>query len=407
MTSPFPDFPLPVKVADLEIADSVPPLGGCEAYGSVQLLLRRRGRPLGWVSLRGGRATIPPAEIERAMHRRLRGWNGRAAIADALPSRPPAPRPPISVVVCTRERPDLLKRCLHALSRLEYPHFEIVVVDNAPTTGETERVAAAAGVRHVVEPCPGLDWARKRGLAAARYDIIAFTDDDTEVDPHWLTAIAEAFQDTEVGGVTGFVMPGALDTEAEVLFELCYGGMGKGMMPREWDPAAMSDFERIGAHHVGVGANMAFRRGLLEQLGGFDTALDVGTPSHGGGDLDIFHRALMAGAVVRYQPAAILRHYHRSEMAGLRRQHYDSGRAFGVYLLTILRRGDIPRRTTLWYSIRVWLSWLVGRVIRRFRRRELLPMPLLLAELWGAAHAPWAYLATQRSDRARRKTGQM
>lgn len=404
MTSPFPGLPLPIRVAQLEIADGVPPLEGCQGYGGIHLLLRRRGVPLGWVTLGGNRDTVPSAEIVVAMHQRLRGPNGRAVVIESLPSPDQAAFPPISVVICTRDRASQLERCLRAVSRLQYPAYEVVVVDNAPSSDATRGVAAAANVRYVVEERPGLDWARNRGLAAARHGIIAYTDDDTEVDPRWLASIATAFADPAVGAVTGLVIPAALSTEAEVLFELCYGGMGKGTIPVRWDPADMPAARRIGAHHLGAGANMAFRRGLLEQIGGFDTALDVGTPAHGGGDLDIFHRALMAGAVIQYQPSAIVSHHHRREVAALRRQHYDNGRAFGVYLLTIFGRGAIPRRTTAWYAMRIWLGWLVGRVVRRFMRRELLPMPLLLAELWGATHAPWAWLATYRNDRTLRRS---
>ncbi len=402
--SPFPDIPLPIRVAQLEIADGVAPLPDCRGYGGIRLLLRRHGVPLGWVTLGGNRDTVGPAEIEVVLHQRLRGPTLQAALLDAVPPSPPRRVPSISVVVCTRDRADQLQRCLGALSRLAFPAYEVIVVDNAPRTDATQQVVAAAGVRYVREDRPGLDWARNRGLAEARYGVVAYTDDDTEVDPQWLAGIAAGFADPSVGAVTGLVIPGALDTEAEVLFELCYGGMGKGTMPREWDPAVLSARQLIGTHHLGVGANMAFRRELLERLGGFDTALDVGTPSHGGGDLDILHRVLMAGAVIRYEPAAILGHHHRRELAALRRQHYDNGRAFGVYLLKIFARGAIPRHTTAWYALRVWLSWLVGRVYHRFRRRELLPMRLLLAELWGAMHAPWAFISTYRSDRAVRRS---
>lgn len=403
MPSPFPDLPLPLRVAQLDIAGGTPPLPGCRGYGGIRLLLRRQGVPFGWLTLGGNRDTVSPEEIELLVHQRLRGPVLRAALLDALPRAVPSRQPSISVVVCTRDRSEQLERCLSALSRLVFPSYEVVVVDNAPRTDATQRVAAAAGVRYVREDRPGLDWARNRGLAEARYGIVAYTDDDTEVDPQWLNGIAAGFADPAVGAVTGLVIPGALETEAEVLFELCYGGMGKGTMPQEWNPATLAGRELIGTHHLGVGANMAFRRELLQRLGGFDTALDVGTPAHGGGDLDMLHRTLMAGAVIRYEPAALLRHYHRRELGALRRQHYDNGRAFGVYLLKVFRRGAIPRRTTAWYALRTWLSWLVGRVYHRFRRRELLPMPLLLAELWGAAHAPWAYLATYRSDRAIRR----
>jgi len=401
MPSPFPELPLPIRVADLEIAGGVPDLPRCHGYGGVYLLLRRHGYPLGSVTLSVSEDRVHAGAIEAAMHRRLSRQNKSALLLDnhVVVSRD---TPGISIVVCTRDRPRSLERCLKSLARLEYPTYEVIVVDNASISEATRQLAHTAGVRYVREERPGLDWARNCGYKAARYDIVAYTDDDTEVDPRWLAGLGAAFEDPAVRAVSGLVLPAAMDTEAEVLFELCYGGMGKGTTSREWDPALLSASQRIGAHHLGVGANMAFRRSLLQELGGFDTALDVGTPSHGGGDLDIFHRSLMAGAVVRYQPAALVRHHHRRDMLGLRRQLTDNGRAFGVYLLTIFKRGAIPRHNTAWYTMRIWLGWLIGRIVKRFARRELLPLPLLLAEFWGAVQSPFAFWATYREDSRRR-----
>jgi len=401
MPSPFPELPLPIRVADLEIAGGVPDLPRCHGYGGVYLLLRRHGYPLGSVTLSVSEDRVHAGAIEAAMHRRLSRQNKSALLLDnhVVVSRD---TPGISIVVCTRDRPRSLERCLKSLARLEYPTYEVIVVDNASISEATRQLAHTAGVRYVREERPGLDWARNCGYKAARYDIVAYTDDDTEVDPRWLAGLGAAFEDPAVRAVSGLVLPAAMDTEAEVLFELCYGGMGKGTTSREWDPALLSASQRIGAHHLGVGANMAFRRSLLQELGGFDTALDVGTPSHGGGDLDIFHRSLMAGAVVRYQPAALVRHHHRRDMLGLRRQLTDNGRAFGVYLLTIFKRGAIPRHNTAWYTMRIWLGWLIGRIVKRFARRELLPLPLLLAEFWGAVQSAFAFWATYREDSRRR-----
>ncbi|HEY7026044.1 MAG TPA: glycosyltransferase family 2 protein [Gemmatimonadales bacterium] len=401
MPSPYPELPLPIRVTELEIAGGIPDLHQCHGYGGVYLLLRRHGDPLGSVTLPVSEDTVRAAAIEAAMHRKLSRQNGRAVLLDSQGAVPRHP-PEISVVVCTRDRPRFLERCLQSLAQLQYPTYEVIVVDNASISEATRQLAQKAGVRYVREERPGLDWARNCGYKAARHGIVAYTDDDTEVDPKWLAAIGAAFVDPAVRAVSGLVLPAAMDTEAELLFEFCYGGMGKGTISQEWDPASLSASQRIGAHHVGVGANMAFRRDLLQELGGFDTALDVGTPSHGGGDLDIFHRTLMAGAVIRYQPAALVRHHHRKDMLGLRRQFTDNGRAFGVYLLTIFSRGSIPRHSTVWYSIRIWLAWLLGRIVKRFARRELLPLPMLLAELWGAAQSPFAFFATYREDSRRR-----
>jgi glycosyltransferase involved in cell wall biosynthesis len=397
---------LPIRVLDLVIAAGVEDITDCAGYGGVRALIRRRGVPLGWIDLsRAANGTIPRNEVVAAVRYLLEGAVRRAHAADAM--QPASVQsvgdrlPPISVVVCTRDRPDLLARCLESIRKVDYTDYEVVVVDNASKSNDTREVAERAGVRCVREERPGLDSARNRGIASTRHAIIVFTDDDVEVDPLWLRRIAAGFEDPTVQCVSGFVMPARMDTEAELLFELCYDGMGKGTRPRRWDPARMKRRELIGAHHVGIGANMAFRRTLLDSLGGFDPALDVGTASHGGGDLDILHRALMQGAVVRYESSAIVRHYHRRDMQALKRQHYDNGRAFGVYLLTILRRGDIPRHVTLWYSMRIWLAWYVGRLIKRMLKRDTLPAPLLISELWGACHAPWAYFATYAQMRSR------
>ena len=116
--------------------------------------------------------------------------------------------------------------------------------------------------------------------------------------------------------------------------------MGKGFHSRDFCPDRLTVRERLCSQHAGVGANMAIRRDWLAARGGFDTALDVGTPAHGGGDLDMFHRTLAAGGTLRYQPSAIVHHYHRREMRALRRQLYDNGRAFGVYLISRVRCGE-------------------------------------------------------------------
>ena len=165
----------------------------------------------------------------------------------------------------------------------------------------------------------------------------------------------------------------------------------------------MSARDRITVHFLGVGANMAFRRSELLRLGGFDTALDVGTPSAGGGDLDMFHRVLMAGGAIHYEPRALVWHYDRRTMDGFRTQLYNNGRAFGVYLIKCWRTGRVGRRHVAAYGFGVWAQWLAGRLVLRLLGRHRLPMQLLWAEVWGALHAPWAYVMTYRHDRRLRK----
>jgi glycosyltransferase involved in cell wall biosynthesis len=291
---------------------------------------------------------------------------------------------------------------LRALTKLDYRDYEVVVVDNASVGTETAEVVAATPFRYVREDRPGLNWARNRGIAESQSEIIAYVDDDAVVDPNWLAAIVAAFEDPVVDAVTGLVLAAELIWPAQHVFEQ-YGGMGKGMNRRDLDGSRMTADARVAAHSAGVGANMAFRRQTFERVGPFDTALDVGTPSNGGGDLDIFHRVLVTGLTIRYEPAAFVWHYHRREPEQLRKQLYNNGRAFGVYLLKILRTRTVPRSCALRYALFRWLGgWLVVRLLKTATKRERFPVRLVLAELWGATHALWAYGATYRADRKRR-----
>src|SRR5699024_2962213 len=109
--------------------------------------------------------------------------------ATAAPSAVAAPR--ISVAVCTRDRTSDLASCLEALTRLDPPPFEIVVVDNAPSSDATFQLVRERfpDVYYVCEPRPGLDHARNRAVDETEGEIIAFTDDDAVVDRDWLQAL--------------------------------------------------------------------------------------------------------------------------------------------------------------------------------------------------------------------------
>lgn len=98
----------------------------------------------------------------------------------------------VTVVICTRRRPVLLKRCLAAVANLNPAPAHVLVVDNSKGDKDTEKVAQEFGAGYIVEPKPGLKAARSRGLAECKTEIAAFLDDDALPAPDWLRTLLAA-----------------------------------------------------------------------------------------------------------------------------------------------------------------------------------------------------------------------
>ncbi|WP_233289170.1 glycosyltransferase family 2 protein, partial [Kitasatospora sp. MBT63] len=284
-----------------------------------------------------------------------------------------------------------------------HPRVEVIVVDNAPADDTTElliRTRYRDRIRYLREPVPGLARARNRGLAAARGELVAFTDDDALADPGWVSAMVAAFRsDERIGCVTGLVLPAELDTEAQAAFER-FGGYTKGFTARSWSRAQSTDpllALRVGG--FGTGANMAFRTDLLRRLGGFDTATGAGTRTRGGEDLLAFFHVLEGGHTVAYQPDAIVWHRHRRTMDGLHSQIFGFGVGFGAYVTAVLARRPRLLATLFRYSPRC-----AAEMVRRSRERSARaggrsPAPLGRTEIRGLVCGPPNYLLSRWQQR--------
>ncbi len=179
----------------------------------------------------------------------------------------------VSVVVCTYNRASYLRKAIQSLvdQTCAADRFELLVIDNA-STDHTKRVtceefAGQPNLRYVYEPVSGLSKARNTGLAEAKSDIVAYLDDDAIADPDWVERTIDAF---EQGGEK----LGAIGGKADLIWEA----------PRpDWVPEHLefvltrldisSTPITLAPHQTFVGANMAFRRSVLEQVGGFNEKL--------------------------------------------------------------------------------------------------------------------------------------
>lgn len=334
----------PILLAELELAgpatDVIDWSANGRNYRRARVLVRLRGAPLGTVDLARGESINDRVrrKFGTAIDEQLELGGEAVRVAHT------AGASLATVVIATRERPEQLDATLDSVLALDHPRYEVVVVDNAPRTLATRKVVDrrrrdASHLRYVCEPRSGLALAHNRGLRAANGDIVAFTDDDVDVDSRWLLELARAFDwGPDVACVTGLILPAELETPAQVWLDERVA-LNKGYEPRLFDlrhnrpPDTLFPYA---AGTFGSGANMAFRAEALRALGGFDPATGAGTRSRGGDDLAAFFGVVASGATIAYQPSAIVRHRYRREVAELRRQMFDYGAGLGAYLTKIV-----------------------------------------------------------------------
>jgi GT2 family glycosyltransferase len=316
----------------------------------------------------------------------------------------------VCAAICTRSRPDMLRRALASVLAQSAPLAEILVVDNHPADVRTADVVTREfpGIRYVAEPVPGLDFARNRALRAASGDVVAFLDDDAVADAGWAAALAAPFSgDDRVAAVTGRVEALSLATEAQRLFE-ANGGFGRGRERIRLPADARRPLHGVHAPliawavSVGSGCSMAVRRHALLALGGFDEALDLGPALPGGGDHDALWRLLEAGFHVVYEPAALAFHEHRRHTSEAFDQIVGHQRA----LATLLAKSLVGARGRRRLPVLAFLVWRLGKPLVRLSRRALgddpLPAPVLLRMLAGTWRGLWAYPAARRIAERRR-----
>jgi GT2 family glycosyltransferase len=231
----------------------------------------------------------------------------REAFAEA-PFAPGLPWPRVSVVVCTYNGARTIRDCLDGLSRLDYPDYEVIVVDDG-SSDATGVIARQYDCRLIQTENRGLANARNTGLAAATGEIIAYLDDDAYPDPDWLKYLAATFLRTGYAGVGGpNIAPPGDGPIAECVARAPGGPVHVLVTDRE-------------AEHI-PGCNMAFRKSCLEAIGGFDPQFRTA-----GDDVDVCWRLQERGWTLGFHPAAMVWHHRRNSLRTYWRQQIGYGRA--------------------------------------------------------------------------------
>lgn len=246
-------------------------------------------------------------------------------------------------MVATRDRPGLLAGALAALGAAMGAGEELIVVDSASRDPEVRRVAEMAGAKVLRCDRPGTSHARNVGLAATTAPIVAFTDDDGRPRPGWTQAVAAPFADPRVGFVVGRVLDAAPEG-AE--------GARRASLSVLDDPEPSRFRAPTDPMTIGHGANMAFRRDALVEVGGFDETLGPGARFCAAEDQDAFWRVLDAGWQGVYEPGSVVVHEQWRGLVASLALEYRYGVGSGAMSAKIWKRcRPVGRRmltTRLW-----------------------------------------------------------
>ncbi len=226
----------------------------------------------------------------------------------AVPFSPRGPWPLVSVVVCTHNGQRTLEECLARLDKLTYPDYEVIVVNDG-SSDASATIARAHDATLIQTEHRGLGNARNRGIAVARGEIVAFLDDDAYPDADWLHYVAAQLRAGGHAGVGGPNIP----PEDDGFLAECVAAAPGGPIH-----VLVSDRE---AEHV-PGCNMAFRRDVLKEVGGFDERFEVA-----GDDVDLCWRLQKAGRTLAFSAGAVVMHRRRDSIRRYLRQQYGYGKA--------------------------------------------------------------------------------
>ena len=286
--------------------------------------------------------------------------------------------PTVTVIVCTRDRPALLKRCLEALSAQKYDRFDVLVVDNA-STQPVRDLCEQAGVTWLWAPVPGLTRARNMGARQARSEIIAYIDDDAIVEEGWLQAMASEFSDPAVGAVTGRVRyMKAIANSRSISDEEAPADRAR---PRAaFDRTTANWFCKACFGGIGDGGNMAFRRDLIAAEVPFDERLGRGQLLDSGDEHVVFASLIARGHRIAHSPQAIVRHPAPATPSLLKARRLLDMRSSIAYLMFLWREFPTHRSEILGFLRRA-----VFRRTRMLRVRLSDPAGLSLREAMRAA----------------------
>jgi len=222
--------------------------------------------------------------------------------------------PKVSIVINTLNRADLLNDAINGVFQLDYPHFELIVV-NGPSSDHSEDVLASwhGKIKHLRCEVPNLSVSRNVGIAAASGDIVAFLDDDAVPHPKWLHFLTRCYADPTVGAAGGFTVDNT-GVKWQVRKTICDRFGNAHFVEDHFDERSVC-FTGTPFYPSLLGTNSTFRISAIKAIGGFDHVFAYLLD-----ETDVCLRLVDAGWQVVYQPSAIMFHqFAASDLRSVRR----------------------------------------------------------------------------------------
>jgi glycosyltransferase involved in cell wall biosynthesis len=259
--------------------------------------------------------------------------------------------PAITVVIPTRNRPELVSDAIESVMASDYPSFEVLVSDQSSdcrTQNLVKRIACKhSNLHYVSSSTVGSSMNRNLGASLCRTEFIAYTDDDCIVDPNWISSLMTELTRPGISAVYGRVLPFNRDAltgaEAAVRDGLKYTEFRKKVPP--W--------------YVGTGGNMAFRCDALSSIGGFDPLLGAGSALRSCEDTDIAYRLLSGKRSIVYVPKAVVYHKLWKDWRSQQQMERAYGIGAGAQFTKYVRCSDM-------YGAALFLTWIWQHGVRRF-----------------------------------------
>jgi glycosyltransferase involved in cell wall biosynthesis len=286
----------------------------------------------------------------------------------------------VSVVVPTRDRPQMLSTCLASIAASLGPGDELIVVDSASSSPEVEPVAVAAGATYVRVDEPGASRARNVGWRTAHHELVAFVDDDVRVAPSWADGIRAVFRaHPEVAFLTGRI--GIPPEQGLVERPVA--------LKEEEEPAILT---RLTAGVLGHSANLVVRREALARVNGFDELMGAGARFRAAEDNDLFDRLLDQDFAGRYEPAVQAWHDQWRTRMMLVRLDWAYGIGTGARIRKLWSTDRLRARSVV--RTHVW-EYARSRLPSAIRRRYEFEVATVLARLGGTAVGVVASMRTR------------